>query len=88
MAASQECVCFFHASAISDAAQQTRDGSCWRRLGDFCKLPAEARPVPNAPDLPGRWENLSNPEQISKHQGHQPRQLSGCFCPLQNQEGN
>lgn len=81
-------VCLFSVYAISDAAQQTRDGSRRRRMGDFCGLFTEARPVPNAADLPGGWENFSDPEQISNPQGHESRQLPGCFCPLQNQEGD
>lgn len=86
MVGSEECWCFF--CVISDAAQQARDGSCWRRLGDLCRLFTEARPVQDAPDLPSGWENFSGPEQVSKPQGHQSRQLSGGFCPLQNQEGD
>lgn len=79
---------FFPVYTISDAAQQTRDGSRRRRLGDLCGLLTEARPVPNAADLPGGWEDFPGPEQISNPQGHESRQLPGCFCPLQNQEGD
>lgn len=57
-------------------------------MGDFCRLFTEARPMPNAADLASGWENLPNPEQVSNSQGHESRQLSGCFCPLQNQEGD
>lgn len=74
--------------ANSDAAQQACDGSRRRRLGDICWVFAETRPVPNAADFPSGWENISDPEQVSDHQGYEPRQLLGCFCPLQNQKGD
>nr|XP_030720719.1 growth arrest-specific protein 2 isoform X3 [Globicephala melas] len=56
-----------------DAAQQACHGPCGRRLGNFCRLFVETRPLPDAADLPCGWQDIPHPEQISNPQGHESR---------------
>ena len=71
----------------ADAAQQARDGACWWRLGDLRELPAETRPLPHAPNLPGGGQDIPHQQQqVSQHQGPHPRQLPGGGGPLPQQK--
>ncbi|XP_057408028.1 growth arrest-specific protein 2 isoform X2 [Balaenoptera acutorostrata] len=49
----------------NDAAQQACHGPCGRRLGNFCRVFVETRPLPDAADLPCGWQDIPHPEQIS-----------------------
>ena len=51
----------------SDAEQQARDGAGGRGLGDLRELPAEARPMPHAPDLPGGGQDLADLRRPDPH---------------------
>lgn len=74
-----------HSSA--DAAQQACDGASRRRLGDLRELPAETRPLPDAPDFQSGGQDISHQHQVPHHQGPEPRQLPGGGGPLPQQEG-
>lgn len=71
----------------TDAAQQTCDGACWRRLGDLRELPAQARPVPHAAVLAGGGQDVPRQQQpVPQHQRPEPRQLPGGGCALPQQK--
>lgn len=70
----------------ADAAQQARDGTRRWRLGDLWELPAETRPVPHAPNLPGGGQDVTHQQQVPQHQGPDAWQLPGGGSPLPQQK--
>ena len=48
-----------------DAAQQACYGPRGRRMGNFCRVFVETRPLPDAADIPCGWQDIPRPEQIS-----------------------
>lgn len=56
-------------------------------MGDLRELPAQARPLPHAPVLPGGGKDVPRRrQQAPHHQRHQPGRLPGGGCALPGQE--